>query len=672
MELVTARRLLAAYAMLDGHDRLRIPRGSSLTPGETREVAAGPAGETRELTAGPVGETQQVAAGPVGEPGAAAGPEHVLREVTGLLFRLTALTAAHGPDIPATLLDTLASSSGAPLADGAVQTVLSFLETGRRPGEAAHTGDVLRALRRRANGSQSPARRPDDDLCCATRDRDLPPGAAGTPSGPDPLPPSLKALAASLSTIRSRLPREPPLPGPVIAGPRIDRQVDRATVLISPPDRGYALLVAGERLRSARRIAALLHDLRPCLAPSDAAWVLWAHVHQEQPGEALDFLLVTHDGAPQTVRWAYRPWPHQGRDPIRLCRDRLPSVDPVPAHGQILVAGAGDPVTVRALARGIVEVVAERATAAPARALVYSPASAQPPGLSRSARRAADLVAARLVGAFRGWAVASVASGHVRLDRALGPEQETATAIGGAVLRRLLDGAPSVPLAAAQMDDDGPLVRLSPRDYRAYLRLRLPPSPLALVPGSSPLVRSIAAVLYDRLLTLDVGHRVQRHGAGLFIDLGDGCFRELVADARPARSTGGLLLEAALLTYRTDPARFDAYFQDRFGLPGDPHRAIADILDAGWDHQETARRLADLERTFAPVTGWESADPGVLALVRDVLAEAGPGVIHINVLDDFYAAQQERVRALALLLRLPFRLLSLHYSIARGDVFLHD
>ena len=57
-------------------------------------------------------------------------------------------------------------------------------------------------------------------------------------------------------------------------------------------------------------------------------------------------------------------------------------------------------------------------------------------------------------------------------------------------------------------------------------------------------------------------------------------------------------------------------------------------------------------------------------LVTDVLGKAGSGAIHIDVLDDYYADQQQRVRALILLLRLPFRLLSLHYSTARAEVFL--
>ncbi|PKW12305.1 hypothetical protein SAMN05428944_0446 [Streptomyces sp. 1222.5] len=649
MDLVTARRLLAAYAMLDGPDRHGAPHKGFFVPGGKQGGAAARA----------AGETDQGAG------------ECAFHAVTGLLFRLTALTAAHGPDAPARLLDALALSFRASHDVDAVRTVQAFLETGRRPGEAAHTGEVLRALRSDAYGSQATPSHGGDDPCrAAPRCRCLPPTADPQP-GQSPFPSSLGALASAISTIRSHLMRDPLLPGPVITGPSLGQQVERETVLISPADHAYALVVAGEGLRSGRGIPALLDDLRWHLTPSDAAWALWAHVHQEQPAEALDFLLVTHDGAPRRTRWAYRPRPRSqpDRDPVRLCRDRLPSVAPVPAHGEVLVAGAGEPVTIRAPAPGIVEVVAERAAGAPVRALVYA-AATPATGSNRSAQCAAALVAARIAGAHRECAVVSVAPGRVRLDRGLGPEQETATAVGGAVLSRLLEGASQTPLLTARMDDDGPVVRLSPRNYRAYLRLRLPKSPLVLVPASSPVVRAIATVLYERLLALGLGHRVQRHGGGLFIDLGDGCHRELIADAGEVTSTGGLLLEAALLAYRTDPAGFDAYFQDRFGLPDDPHRAMTDILDEALEHEARVSRLAFLERKFAPVTGLGSADSGVLALVTDVLGKAGPGAIHINVLDDYYADQQQRVRALILLLRLPFRLMSLHYSTVTAEVFL--
>ncbi|WP_333760847.1 hypothetical protein [Streptomyces sp. IBSBF 2390] len=640
MDLVTARRLLTAYAMLDGPDGLSVP----------------------DLLDAP------------DRPDHLCAPrDRALRAVTGLLFRLTALTAAHGPGAPAKLLDALALSSHAAHDLDAVGTVGAFLETGRRPGEAAHTGEVLRALRRAAYGSPGTPGHGGDDPRRA-------PGCPSPPLTADPrpgrtsLPPSLKTLASALSTIRShrtRLIRDLPLPGPVITGPSLGQRVDLGTVLISPADHAYALVVAGARLPYGRSIPALLDGLRRYLTPSDAAWALWAHVHQLQPAAALDFLLVTHDGAPRRTRWAYRPGPgpQPGRDPVQLCRDRLPSVAPVPAHGEVLVAGAGEPVTVRAPAPGIVEVAAERATGAPVRALVYA-ARTPPTGSNRSARRAAALVAARITDAHRECAVLSVVPGRVRLDRGLGPEQETATAVGGAVLRRLLEEGAQAPLLTARMDDDGPIVRLTPRNYRAYLRLRLPASPLVLVPTASPLVRSIAAVLYARLLALGLGHRVQRYRGGLYIDLGDGRYWELIGDTGEATSTGGLLLEAALLTYRTDPARFDAYFQDHLGLSDDPHRAMTGILDAALDYEARRRRLATLEGKFAPFTGLASADPGVLALVTDVLGRAGSGAIHVDVLDDYYADQQQRVRALILLLRLPFRLLSLHYSTARAEVFL--
>ncbi|WP_435613745.1 hypothetical protein, partial [Streptomyces sp. 1222.5] len=275
MDLVTARRLLTAYAMLDGPDGLSVP----------------------DLLDAP------------GRPDHLCAPrDRVLRAVTGLLFRLTALTAAHGPGAPAKLLDALALSSDAHDLD-AVGTVEAFLETGGRPGEAAHTGEVLRALRRAAYGSPGTPGRGGDDPRRA-------PGCPSPPLTADPqpgrtsLPPSLKTLASALSTIRShrtRLIRDLPLPGPVITGPSLGQRVDLGTVLISPADHAYALVVAGARLPYGRSIPALLDGLRRYLTPSDAAWALWAHVHQLQPAAALDFLLVTHDGAPRRTRWAYRP-----------------------------------------------------------------------------------------------------------------------------------------------------------------------------------------------------------------------------------------------------------------------------------------------------------------------------------------------------------------------------
>jgi hypothetical protein len=567
--------------------------------------------------------------------------------LTEVLFRLAALTALHGPDAPRELLTALAAEPGA-----AVGTVRSFLATGGQAGHGA--GGLLRELL-----AHRPAAPPYDI------------------AHPPRLPPALESLRDLIVLTRARLPGgRPAAPGPVVgAGRPIEQPAGGSTILVSPPDRGYALVLARGRPRHVREIAALLHRLRPRLTPSEAAWALWAYIHHQRPPQPVDFLLVTHDlvthddshdDTALSLRWRYRPW--AGRpDPLRLCRDRLPAVEPIHPGGEILLGGDDNLITVRAAAPTVTEVTVEHRAGRPVSALVCAaPSRHRPPALRRPAAQALTLL-----GGYRGPAVTSIACGQVRLDRALGPEQETGVAIGAAVLGRLLAEQPTAPRITAPMDDDCALVRLSPRDYRAYLRLRLPRSPrspLHVVPRSSPLLYAIAAVLYGRLLALGLGERVQRHGGSLFIDLGNGALPELATETGGAARGGGLLLEAALLTYRTAPARFDACFRDRFGPSTDLHRAIADALDESGGHPAGTGPA----RRFAALTDLASADHRVRTLVDEVLADAAAGAVHLDVLDTYYTAQRQRVRELATLLRLPFRLLTLHFSTATGEVTFHD
>ncbi|WP_189265324.1 hypothetical protein [Streptomyces fuscichromogenes] len=562
--------------------------------------------------------------------------------LTEVLFRLAALTALHGPDAPRELLTALAAEPAA-----AVGTARSFLATGRPAAQG--TGGLVRELL-----AHRPAAPPYDIV------------------HPPRLPPALESLRDLIVLARARLPGGGPAgPGPVVgAGRPVEQPVGGSTILVSPPDRGYALVLARDRYGHAPELAALLHRLRPRLTPSEAAWALWAYIHHQRPPHPVDFLLVTHDDTALSLRWRYRPWPGRA-DPLGLCRDRLPAVAPIHPGGEILLGGDDNLVTVRAAAATITEVTVEHRTGRPVSALVCAtPSRHHPPAPRRAAARALTLL-----GGYRGPDVTSVACGQVRLDRALGPEQETGVAIGAAVLRRLLTAQRTAPLLTAPMDDDSAPVRLPPRDYRAYLRLRLPRSPrspLRVVPRSSPLLYAIAAVLYRRLLALGLGERVQRHGGSLFIDLGNGALPELVADTAAAARGGGLLLEAALLTYRTAPARFDAYLQDRFGLPVDLHRTIADALDESGGHLTGTGPAVGPAGSFAALTDLASPDPGVRTLVGQVLADAADGAVHLDVLDAYYTAQRQRVRELTTLLRLPFRLLTLHFSTATGEVTFHD
>lgn len=620
MERVTARQLLAAFSAFGGPSAVAVPPEAD-------------GASTAETTRYALGE---------------------------LLFRISALAALHGPTAPRELLKSLALVES-PAGAGAVDIVLSFLEAGRAPDGTGRNGGLLSDLLGSGTGGLPATGDGPDGF----------PGELVDPRAAPSLPPPLRALCELFTLVRSRLPRRPPASSrPLVAASSlIEQQVDDTTVLISPPDLGFALVIVCERLDLRRTVAAGLRGLLDRLTPSEAAWVLWAYVHQERQSEAVDFLLVTHDGALERLNWSYRGSSDPG-DSIRLCLERLPSVERIAEGTEILLAGDGNPVIVRATAASVGEITVERMIGHPVRGLVCSGHSTQSPKpWQLPARAAAILDGYRR--ANPGTVFQSLACGLVHLNRVLGPEQEAGAAIGAELTRRLVADQLPVPLVAAEMYDDHALVRLAPRVYRAYLKLRLAGPAVAVIPRSSPVLRAIAAVLYHRLLTRGLGERVQRQGDSLYVDLGDGLYRELATDFRTPRGAGGLLLDTALLVYRTAPDRFDAGFLERFGPPGDVHRAITDLLDQGYGHLETARRMAELHRAFAPVTDLESTDGDVLSLVEGVLSEVHSGVVHVNVLNDYYVAHQDRVRALVSMLGLPLRLVSLHFSTANGQVSLH-
>ncbi|WP_104819036.1 hypothetical protein [Kitasatospora sp. MMS16-BH015] len=283
--------------------------------------------------------------------------------------------------------------------------------------------------------------------------------------------------------------------------------------------------------------------------------------------------------------------------------------------------------------------------------------------LNRLAAQAAELLAGH-----PGPVVHSLECGRGHLDREPDADQAAGVAIGAAVQRRLAAEQPRPPLLTPLMDDDQVLVRQPPSAYLGYLRRHLPEPPRPPVPQSSPVLRAIAAVLHARLLALHPPGGLHRRAGGLFLRLPDGSDCELLEDAAGARITGGVLLEAALLVYRTAPDLFDTHFRLRFGPDGDVHRAAAAILDVPGPAEETLQRLHAYYARFTAVTDPEAPDSGVRLLVDQALA--GPPVAHLNVLPDYHASRQHKVRGLLGLLRLPVALLSLHFSVAGERVTL--
>jgi hypothetical protein len=76
--------------------------------------------------------------------------------------------------------------------------------------------------------------------------------------------------------------------------------------------------------------------------------------------------------------------------------------------------------------------------------------------------------------------------------------------------------------------------------------------------------------------------------------------------------------------------------------------------------------LGTFYENFGAVTDIRRPDSGISVLVESILGGARQRWGHLNVLEDNYEVQQEKVRALISLLGLPFTLVSVHFNVATG------
>lgn len=582
-----------------------------------------------------------------------------------LLARLVVLLFLHGPVVPAAFLDALSAAEDA----DPVEVTAAFLETGGRPD------------------SQRPASELQQELVHFSRIVDL--GAAGLADeepevgrllrrlrGSHRLPQDLKVLSELVIVTRSRmLARGRALPVPLLrAGAASGEDITEHASLWRAGD--YSLLAASARRRTRKEAGYLFTALLCYLTPVEAALAVWAHAAQSVLRAPLEVLLVDagQAGTVTEVRWSIPAggsgW--LGRDPVTWCRGQLPVVTatarPRPSWrevpGGVVMALSPGP-------GGQLNVTLSDEERSASHSLALRPVCNGAVPVERMAERAA-----RLLSTYDGPDVASIECGHIHLDRDLDADQATGARLGARALAVLAGQQRRAPVLTPMMDDDHVLVRLRPRDYRTFLERWFAGSGMQLVPESSPIVRAVVTVLWQRLHRLGLMGRLRQRGGNLFLRLGNGgefceLFEDYQRDGQPGpAATGCVFFESALLVYRSAPQRFDGYFRDRFGLGAGAHERAAEILSGLGGHDDRQDRLARFYARFSAVTDPRRPDPDVVAVVDDVLVGLGDGVAHLNVLEDYYEVQQGKVRALLRLLELPIRLITVHFNVQTGRVVL--
>ncbi|MFI0350960.1 hypothetical protein [Actinomadura sp. 9N407] len=594
-------------------------------------------------------------------------PETVDAAFERVLRRLAVLTFLHGPAVPADFLDALTAHDA-----DVVDLAAAFLETGTWSGAGSGPSELQQELVHFSRivdiGSLGLAAGAAEHALRRLR---------GSQRLPDPL----KMLSELVIVARSRLlQRGTRLPVPWLRpGQAAESEPVPGLTTAAPaasPD--YWMVVRSQRRRLRRQHRAELGMLLEYLTPAEAALALWAHCHEQQAGTPVEMAVVQADGigGVTVVSWNYQPLPDTGRsgaerDAIGRVAATLPTVTRLEAGAATTVCGH------RVAASGPAAAWVTETTAGTTAAILAAPDTTARPTLELLAGRSRELLAA-----WDGPDVVSVEAAHIHLDRELDLDQDAGAAIGAAALNLLAARQTRPPLLTPMMDDDHVQVRLTPAIYRQYLTSAFGSAPMHLICESSPIVRAIVVALHQRLRNSRLANRLQHRGGNLFLPLDDGSHCELFEDYSGTPITGCVFFEAALLIYRSDPARFDRYFNDRYRLDIGAHEHAAAIMSrcapspglAGKRprHDTTMAALAAYYRRFADVTDPHRPDPHITALVQKVLDEADPVFTHLNVLEDYYEVQQHRVRELLRLLNLPLRLITLHFNAVTGRMVLTD
>ncbi|MFE7462442.1 hypothetical protein ACWFMI_24635 [Nocardiopsis terrae] len=570
-------------------------------------------------------------------------PEQVDAHAVRLLLRLGALCSLHGPHVPRELIQTLQTTPASEM----FAVVNAFLECGRPVQE----GEPVRELQQELNHFSRIV-----DLGEAGFTTPSEAGGAKRLRNSHRLPDSLKVLSELLIVVRARLvQRGAEVVLPVTRRPGLARLDLGETAVIAHPEQGVDYLVAAHSPAARPRKQALFYfeALLAYLTPIEAATAVCTYF-AEHPSRAkgLEVVVasVTPTGQTETLHWGTPASGSGGGDVFERALSMLPERSATLGPVLALEVGADHTATIST-------------PGTPTRSLALAPAGKSTIDLD-------DLItdAATVFSSYQGPPIRSIECGHVHLDRDVDDDQVAGARIGAVLHTHLTRTQHTPPLFTPMVDDDHVLVKLRPRDYTAFLRTHLGEAPFALICESSPIVRAIVCALYQRLIHSPGKDALVQRGNNLFIELPDGNVCELFEDFTGTVDTGCVMFEVALLIYRTDTAAFDAYFAERFPRRGHIHADACQILDTDDGHDTKADQLARLYAPFAPVTDPHHPDADFAAFLDGFLDGLPAPAGHLNVLEDYYEVQQDKVRALIAFLELPLVLSTVHFNTHTGRI----
>lgn len=263
--------------------------------------------------------------------------------------------------------------------------------------------------------------------------------------------------------------------------------------------------------------------------------------------------------------------------------------------------------------------------------------------------------------------ILSLELAHLHLNRPLGIDQDFAIRIGRQLIAFVKKTQSQELFLAPMVDDDHVLISTKPNQIRKLFNdAGIVSEKFEIIPESSPIIRAIVVAIYHLKADLLNGYTTLR-GNNLYLTLPTGVNCELFEDFHGRCDNGCVFFEVGLLLYRSAPQKFKEYFSDRFSQQGDPHAVSLLILDEEIDHDAKVEKMREYYRNFKSISNPFSEDIEWISVVEDAISECSKG-FHLNVLEDYYESQQDKVRDLVRFLEIPLKLVSLHFNAFKKDL----
>lgn len=278
----------------------------------------------------------------------------------------------------------------------------------------------------------------------------------------------------------------------------------------------------------------------------------------------------------------------------------------------------------------------------------------------------------------------SIECGHVHADREVGPAQLRGLDIGERLVGFLRSGAADQGKlleveVTPMVDDDHVLNRFGFSGYCELFKQRgLCADELIL--ESSPLTRAVAHdVLRRAVQRSGDGYELVRVGDNLYLEA-EHLRLELVEDVTGEMRNGCVLFEVGLVLYRAARTKITSVFWHEIETePFDLHARMAADYDALPDPVTRQQRRSEYELLYQDpwdaVLKTSSRTPFLDAYCTTLTERADHGMrtVVVNVLEDYYRPQQEKVERLAKLLAIPLPLSAVFFSPhGRGIEIFHS